>query len=342
MGLYGLPRMLTFIVTFACNARCVMCDSWKKNPSGELNIGEIERIFHQLPALDVVRISGGEPFLRQDIGGIVRLAGEILKPVVIHITTNGMLTDRIVGMCRDRDRRIPLILMVSVDGMEDTHNRIRGRSGAWKRAIQTIRDLAPSRKALNIRLYVNQTIVDENGIREYGELRNCLRQFGIQNNVVFAYDGSATYSQGDFRLSASGVYESIGRLGRDTICSFLKETGGDIRMMKLPVRIAKNYYLSGFKNRLLESKNYPNPRCAALNTHMRLNPDGSVPVCQFNSTVVGRLGSEPFSAVWSGRTIGEMRSWVRSCPGCWAECEALPSGLYSGAVFGGIFKEMFD
>ena len=58
------PRLLTYIVTFTCNARCVMCDSWQK-PSHDLSIEEIEGIFRQLPQLDAVRLSGGEPFVRK-------------------------------------------------------------------------------------------------------------------------------------------------------------------------------------------------------------------------------------------------------------------------------------
>ncbi|MBK9138697.1 MAG: hypothetical protein IPM17_08045 [Verrucomicrobia bacterium] len=30
----GLPRYLTYLVTFTCNARCIMCDSWKKTVAG--------------------------------------------------------------------------------------------------------------------------------------------------------------------------------------------------------------------------------------------------------------------------------------------------------------------
>jgi hypothetical protein len=61
----GLPRFLTYIVSFTCNARCIMCDSWKKPSPEDLTLEEIEAIFRQLPALDLVRLSGGEPFVLQ-------------------------------------------------------------------------------------------------------------------------------------------------------------------------------------------------------------------------------------------------------------------------------------
>ena len=66
------PRFLTYLTTFRCNARCVMCDSWQKGGGDELSLAAIEGIFAQLPRLDAVRLSGGEPFLRRDLREIGR------------------------------------------------------------------------------------------------------------------------------------------------------------------------------------------------------------------------------------------------------------------------------
>ncbi|HVR63081.1 MAG TPA: hypothetical protein VMU50_14360, partial [Polyangia bacterium] len=47
LGRRDQPRLLTYIVTFRCNARCVMCDSWRKEGEGELTLPEIARIYRQ-------------------------------------------------------------------------------------------------------------------------------------------------------------------------------------------------------------------------------------------------------------------------------------------------------
>ena len=65
-GTRTLPRFLTYTVTFGCNARCIMCDSWKMPSPDDLSFAEIERIFQQLPRMDAVRLTGGEPFVRRD------------------------------------------------------------------------------------------------------------------------------------------------------------------------------------------------------------------------------------------------------------------------------------
>ncbi|MDE0041211.1 MAG: SPASM domain-containing protein [Candidatus Poribacteria bacterium] len=73
----------------------------------------------------------------------------------------------------------------------------------------------------------------------------------------------------------------------------------------------------------------PNPKCVALNSHVRLLPDGRVPTCQFNTTSVGNLREENFADLWSNERIRKQRGWVNKCPGCWAECEVLPSAIYT-------------
>jgi hypothetical protein len=68
----------------------------------------------------------------------------------------------------------------------------------------------------------------------------------------------------------------------------------------------------------------------ALHSHLRLFPNGDVPTCQFNSRTVGNLRQSSFAEVWKSVKADEQRQWVRKCPGCWAECEVLPSAIYTG------------
>jgi hypothetical protein len=104
--------------------------------------------------------------------------------------------------------------------------------------------------------------------------------------------------------------------------------------MKSPARrLAKRYYLRGLLARLRGTPSpTPRPRCVALRSHVRLLPDGSVPVCQFNTEVVGNLSKQPMAEVWNGPKAKASRAWVDKCPGCWAECEVMPSAVYTGDV----------
>jgi hypothetical protein len=71
----------------------------------------------------------------------------------------------------------------------------------------------------------------------------------------------------------------------------------------------------------------------ALRSHLRLLPDGGVPVCQFNTERIGNLLHQSWEEVWHRAPAQSSRQWVDDCPGCWAECEVIPSALYSGDLF---------
>lgn len=333
LGRPDVPRLLTYIVTFRCNARCVMCDSWRKDDEGELTLAEIEAIFRQLPRLHAVRLTGGEPFVRSDFAEIARLSCAILAPRELHVTSNGFLTERIVAFCEARPRTTPLSLLVSIDGVDDKHNQIRGRRDAFARAFETVGQLGPRQRELNLALAVNQTIIDEEGARQYRELRARLRPHGVQNQVVVAYEASATYSLDravDLAPRAPGAFPTFGALGRAALERLFDEVEADLGAQPLGVRLAKRYYLEGIRARLLAGEDQPSPPCVALGAHLRLLPNGDVPTCQFNTHRVGNLRQQRFADLWQSEATAAQRAWVRACPGCWAECEVLPSAIYSG------------
>jgi len=90
------PPFVTYLVTRRCNSRCIMCDSWKRRDGDrDMNLAEIERALTGIGPLDAIRLSGGEPFLREDFGEIVAIVNARCAPGIIHITSNGFLTERI-------------------------------------------------------------------------------------------------------------------------------------------------------------------------------------------------------------------------------------------------------
>lgn len=330
-----LPRLLTYIVTFTCNARCVMCDSWQKPSDSDLTLPEIESIFSQLPQLDAVRLSGGEPFVRKDLAQIVGLVHTRLRPLVLHITSNGFLTDRIVRLCEERDRSLPLQLLISIDGVGDKHDRVRGIAHAYDRALATVRELAARQRELRLKIAVNQTIVDSESIQHYHALKAALAPLGVKNQVVIAYRESATYSLRErhcVRPRYPGELETFGEFSADELRALLTAAERDLDDYPLPERLAKQYYLEGARRRLIEHIPSPNPACVALSSHMRMLPDGTVPTCQFNTTPAGNLREQPFEALWRSALARSQRDWVRACPGCWAECEVLPNAIYTGEL----------
>jgi len=84
--------------------------------------------------------------------------------------------------------------------------------------MATLKALAPRQDELGVRLAVNQTIVDAESAGQYGELRDLLRPMGIHNQVVVAYEASATYSlsrETTLKPKTPGAFTTFGKLSRE-------------------------------------------------------------------------------------------------------------------------------
>jgi MoaA/NifB/PqqE/SkfB family radical SAM enzyme len=139
-GWPSLPFSLVASVTFRCNSRCHTCNIWQKS-SDELSLEEWQRLFARLGRVPLyLTFSGGEPFLRRDLADIVIAAYRSCRPSAITIPTNGLLSERIVPACDRIASECPgsnVGINLSLDGLGEEHDRIRGVPGNWEKALRT-------------------------------------------------------------------------------------------------------------------------------------------------------------------------------------------------------------
>ncbi|MCD6283649.1 radical SAM protein, partial [bacterium] len=126
-------------VTYRCNSRCRMCDIWKKNPGieNELQLSD----YYKLPqTLKNVNISGGEPFLKENLEEIIEAINKTCNFPKIIISTNGLLPEIITEKTRKilKLQKNNIGIAVSIDGIGENHNRIRGIDNAFDKAIETL------------------------------------------------------------------------------------------------------------------------------------------------------------------------------------------------------------
>ncbi|NLC30923.1 MAG: radical SAM protein [Candidatus Moranbacteria bacterium] len=127
-------------VTYRCNSRCRMCNIWQiKEHSGELVAGD----FSHLPLnLRDINITGGEPFLRGDLFEIIRVINKQCPKANIIISSNGFATELILSKMRQLLEIKPNIgVAISVDGIGEKHNKIRGIENGFEKVITTIKKL---------------------------------------------------------------------------------------------------------------------------------------------------------------------------------------------------------
>lgn len=130
---------LWLYTNFDCNLRCDYCcvRSSPTAPRRELGLGRVQRIAREAAELDVkeIFVTGGEPFLLEDIGEILLSCAAAAPTTVL---TNGMLfsgrrLESLRALPRDR-----VVLQISLDSATpDRHDFHRG-SGTWQRTREGI------------------------------------------------------------------------------------------------------------------------------------------------------------------------------------------------------------
>lgn len=153
-GKPGKPAAVSLEVTHQCIAQCLMCNIWKiPREVPDLTLEDwiallSSELFSDLKELD---ITGGEPFLRKDLGDLIsricQLKRDNFKKLrSIAITTNGLMTRRVVTqteqiLARLQGEGIQLVMVCAMDGVGPLHDDIRHVKHAWVRVNETIQAL---------------------------------------------------------------------------------------------------------------------------------------------------------------------------------------------------------
>jgi MoaA/NifB/PqqE/SkfB family radical SAM enzyme/glycosyltransferase involved in cell wall biosynthesis len=126
------PRTLLLLINRGCNLRCAFCDLW--DAPEQMPVGpRLIPLLDEAVAIDVkvLVITGGEPFLHPDLFVATRAARD--RGLAVNVTTNGTLIDRRWAELWEGGLSS---ISFSIDGLEATHDRLRGQKGAWGRTLR--------------------------------------------------------------------------------------------------------------------------------------------------------------------------------------------------------------
>ena len=141
------PTVLIYNCTFVCDARCEMCNNWKRgNRKAEMTLDQLERAMDHPFWQDIenLNISGGEPTTRNDLPEMVEMFLRRLPRVrKLGINTTGLTPHRAIPMLdrivrRSADRDVLVSIRVSLDGIGDVHDQVRRVKRGFDKALQTI------------------------------------------------------------------------------------------------------------------------------------------------------------------------------------------------------------
>jgi MoaA/NifB/PqqE/SkfB family radical SAM enzyme len=293
----------TVIVTYRCNARCTMCSRYREPSRPEEEFAP--ELIRKLPDMYFANVTGGEPFIREDLREIVR---ELLKKSRrVVISTNGYYTDRILALCRE----FPQVgIRISLEGLEQTNNGIRGLPDGWRRGVETLKKLR------------------EEGMRDVG--------FGMTLQDRNAGELMALYrisEELDMEFATAALHNSFYFVKKNNVIrdrAAAAESLEELVNALLRSRSPKKWFRAYFNHGLIR---YIYGRKRLLPCNMGedtffLDPSGDVLPCNGTEEkeVMGNLHRQSWEELWNSPEAEHVREKVRSCSRrCWMIGSAAPA-----------------
>ncbi len=318
-----LPITLTFSVTNRCQSRCKTCLIWKfyeERPElapDELSLHEVDRVFRSMGKVAFFNVSGGEPFLRDDLPDIVILAVNRLRPNIVHIPTNALTPERIerdvIKMLGHIDKTSPgvkLSVKPSLDGLYEQHDEIRGVPGAFDKVIETIERLLPLSKRYPNFIVEVGTVISRLNSDSIDEIASFVHSLGVQS-----YRNELAEVRTEFANRETNITPSAAEYQRATEL-FKRKTIESLKGKRLYTRILESLRLVYYDLavRTLHEQRQVIP-CYAGISNAHLDPYGAVwPCC----TMAGdasfgnvRDADYDFLKIWHSEQANAVRASIR-------------------------------
>ena len=285
----------TVIVTYRCNARCSMCNRYKAPSKAEEEIS-IDTI-KKLPKMYFTNITGGEPFIREDLNEIVR---ELYKKSDrIVISTNGFFTDRIVDLCKE----FPQIgIRISIEGLENTNNEIRGLKDGFNKGYTTLKTLVDmGMKDVGF----GMTVQDKNA-PDLVPLYELSDEMGME----FA---TASLHNSFYFVEAKNIIKD-----RPMVAENFEKLINEMLNSNSPKKWFRAYFNHGLINYIYGQKRLL-PCDMSFDTFF-IDPYGDVMPCNGtkDKEVMGNLNEQNWDELWNSEQADRVREKVRHCDrNCW-------------------------
>lgn len=292
------------IVTYRCNARCHMCNTWQFPTDPDKEIGP--EIVAKLPSgLKFINITGGEPFLRDDLEAII---GTVLpKTERLVISSNGYYTDRMIDLAK----KFPSIgVRISIEGLPEANDRLRGLPNGFDHGIRSLLEL----RALGLKdIGFGMTVSDVNA-RDMIELYRLADAMGLEFATASTHNSYYFHKHDNAFKDPEMVAREFERLS----CELLKTNR--------PKSWFRAYFNHGMANYVRGGKRLL--PCEVGTDMFFVDPYGKVMPCNGMDMEMpmGDLTTQSFDEIWHSEQAQKVRNAVRQCDkNCWMIGSVAPA-----------------
>lgn len=296
----------SIIVTYRCPMRCKMCNIWN-NPTKTVEEFKPE-LLEKLPHMRSVNITGGEPFVREDIEDIVNILEKKTERIVF--STSGFFSDRIISMAK---RHSNVGYRISIEGLSCKNDELRGRQGGFDKGLKTLLELRRMGiKDIGFGITVSNNN-SEDMLNLYELNRNLRMQFAtasFHNSFYFhKYDNKVT--------------------NQDEVCGNFDELIQRLMKENSPKSWFRAFFNLGLINYIKDGRRML--PCEAGTENFFVDPFGNILPCNGMEEncwfdTMGNLNDvATFDEIWNSPKAAEVREKVATCPkSCWMIGSAAP------------------
>jgi MoaA/NifB/PqqE/SkfB family radical SAM enzyme len=323
-----LPTNYTFSITNVCNSRCKTCFIWKlyqEKPelrSKEISTTEWIEIYQSLGKSPFwITISGGEAYLRSDLVELCEAICEINKPRIINIPTNGLLPHRIknwtlkiLEACFENN--VKLVINLSIDGVKELQDEIRGIEGHWKVSLKSLSVLKELKRKYSCLTVGIHTVISNYNLSKLSEVAKYIIEKLAPDHYVMevAEERSELFNQGSkITPNAKKLEYELNK-----VIELSKARSNELDgVSKISLAFRLRYY--ELLPKILESRKQVVP-CMASFASCHINPYGDVwPCCILGyERSLGNLRDigYDFKKLWESKRVENLRKSIKRGD-CW-------------------------
>lgn len=327
------PIYLIFFVTSKCNSKCKHCffsDELNNKFEKDLSLEEINNFSKQLGKLIWLDLSGGEPFLREDIFEIYKIFVNNNKVESFSIPTNGILTEKIysdVKKMLEYGKIKNLNITLSIEGTKSLHDNTRGVK-CYDKVLETYRRLEPLKREFpQLSIMVSTVITNKN----YNHLEELDKE--LKEKMPLLDFHNIEIMRGD-PLDKDYSAPNTEQLEKIKPIIFRIWASYNYYKSKLEARIANNakrILYNSYIN-ILKERKQPWP-CLAGRVHCVLYYNGDISMCELLEPI-GNIRKNSFKEIWNSEKADDVREAAKKaqflkCFTCTHSCFQITNLIFN-------------
>jgi MoaA/NifB/PqqE/SkfB family radical SAM enzyme len=282
-----------------------MCNTWQHPTEKEKEFPP--SLINQIPGnLDFINITGGEPFLRDDLEAIITTALQKTKRLVV--STNGYLTESIVNIAKKFGNKIGI--RISIEGLPAANDELRGIKNGFDHGLRTLLIL----RDMGIRDIGFGITVSDRNAKDMIDLYRLAAAIGVEFATAVTHNSFYFHKADNYFVDqgmVAGEFEKISY---------------ELLKTNRPKNWFRAYFNMGLANKV-KGGDRPLP-CEAGTDVFFLDPYGNILPCNGSDEpmIMGNLHEQSFDEIWRGTKADDIRRQVKHCnKQCWMIGSVAPA-----------------